>query len=118
MGRDSGPKNETPAHRLFLPAFSIDRNLVTAREYAKFIQEKGPTGPQGEMYLDVADPDALVHNRGGKWLPKEGFENHPVGEMSRYGAAAYCAWTGKRLPSEAEWEKARAWNRRPALPLG
>jgi len=106
MGRDSGPKNETPAHKLFLPAFHIDRNLVTAREYAKFIQEKGPTGPNGEIYLDAADPDALVHNRGGKWLPKEGFENHPAGEMSRYGAAAYCTWAGKRLPSEAEWEKA------------
>ena len=89
MGRDSGPKDETPAHKLFLPVFYIDRNLVTAREYAKFIQEKGPTGPNGEMYLDVADPDALVHNRGGKWLPKEGFENHPAGEMTRYGAAAY-----------------------------
>jgi formylglycine-generating enzyme required for sulfatase activity len=45
---------------LFLPAFYIDRNLVTAREYAKFIHEKGPTGPKGEMFLDVADPDALV----------------------------------------------------------
>ena len=56
MGRDGGPKDETPAHKLFLPAFYIDRNLVTAREYAKFIQEKGPTGPKGEMYLDVADP--------------------------------------------------------------
>ena len=106
MGRDSGPKDESPAHKLFLPAFHIDRNLVTAGEYAKFIQEKGPTGPKGEMYLDAADPDALVHNRGGKWLPKEGFEHHPVGEMSRHGAAAYCAWAGKRLPSEAEWEKA------------
>ena len=47
MGRDSGPKDETPAHKLFLPAFYIDRNLVTAREYAKFIQEKGPTEAQG-----------------------------------------------------------------------
>lgn len=106
MGRDGGPKNEAPAHKLFLPAFYIDRNLVSAREYAKFIQEKGPTGPKGEMYLDVADPDVLVHNRDGKWLPKEGFENHPAAELSRQGAAAYCAWAGKRLPSEAEWEKA------------
>lgn len=106
MGRDGGPRNEAPAHKLFLPAFYIDRNLVTAMEYAKFIQEKGPTGPKGEMYLDVADPDVLVYLRDGKWLAKEGLENHPVGELSWYGAAAYCQWAGKRLPSEAEWEKA------------
>lgn len=106
MGRDGGPRDEAPAHKFFLPAFFIDRNLVTAREYAKFVQEKGPTGPKGEMYLDVTDPDVLVLNRGGKWLPKEGFENHPVAELSRYGGGAYCAWAGKRLPSEAEWEKA------------
>lgn len=106
MGRDGGPKEEAPAHKLFLPAFHVDRNLVTAGEYAKFIQEKGPAGPKGEIYLDAADPDALVIDRGGQWLPKEGFEDHPVGELSRYGAAAYCAWAGKRLPSEAEWEKA------------
>ncbi len=106
IGRDNGPEAEGPAHKLFLPSFYIDRNLVTARKYAKFIQKMGPTGPNGEMYLDVGDPDALVQNRGGKWLPKEGFENNPAGEMSRYGAAAYCKWVGKRLPSEAEWEKA------------
>mgnify|MGYP003576529993 FL=1 len=47
MGRDNGPKDETPAHKLFLPAFSIDRNLVSAREYAKFIQEKGSHRAQG-----------------------------------------------------------------------
>ena len=46
MGRDSGRRDETPAHKLFLPAFYIDRNLVTAREYAKFIQEKVPPGPR------------------------------------------------------------------------
>ncbi len=106
MGRDNGPADEAPGHKLFLPAFYIDRNLVTAREYAKFIQEKGPVGPKGEMYLDVADPDALVYNQGGKWLPRKGFENNPAGEMSLFGAAAYCKWAGKRLPSEAEWEKA------------
>src|SRR5688500_15064515 len=67
MGRDSGPKDETPAHKLFLPAFYIDRNLVSAREYAKFIQEKGHTGTKGEMYLDIEDFDAMVHNQVRKW---------------------------------------------------
>ena len=40
------------------------KNLVTVAEYAKFIQVKGPVGPNGEMYLDVEDPDTLIHRRG------------------------------------------------------
>ena len=106
MGRDNGPRDERPAHRVFLPAFRIDKNLVAVAEYAKFIQAKGPVGPNGEMYLDVEDPDTLIHRRDGTWLPDQGFENYPAGEMSWYGAAAYCKWLDKRLPSEAEWEKA------------
>ena len=106
MGRNNGPPDEKPAHQVFLPAFRIDKNLVTVAEYAKFIQVKGPVGPNGEMYLDVEDPDTLIHRRGGTWLPDQGFENYPAGEMSWYGAVAYCKWLDKRLPSEAEWEKA------------
>ena len=106
MGRNNGPPDEKPAHQVFLPAFRIDKNLVTVAEYAKFIQVKGPVGPNTEMYLDVEDPDTLIHRRGGAWLPDQGFENYPAGEMSWYGAVAYCKWLDKRLPSEAEWEKA------------
>ncbi len=106
MGRDTGPVSERPAHKLFLPAFYIEKNLVTAEKYAKFIRAKGPAGPNGEMYLDVADPDALVSLHNGVWMANAGSENNPAGEMSWHGALAYCKWLGKRLPSEAEWEKA------------
>jgi iron(II)-dependent oxidoreductase len=106
MGRDDGPANEQPAHQTFLPTFYIDRNLITVVEFATFVQARGPTGPQGEMYLDVHDPDTRIRQRDGVWLPDSGFELHPAGEVSWYGALAYCQWRQKRLPSEAEWEKA------------
>ncbi len=106
MGRDNGPADEKPAHRLFLPTFYIDRNLVTVAEFAAFMQVKGPEGPHGEMYLDVQDTDNRIHRHDGVWLPDPGAERYPVGEVSWYGAVAYCAWRKKRLPSEAEWEKA------------
>ena len=106
MGRDDGPAHERPAHQVFLPTFYIDRNLVTVVEFTTFVQAKGPTGPQGEMYLDVHDPDNHMHQQDGVWSPDRGFELHPVGEVSWFGALAYCQWRQKRLPSEAEWEKA------------
>jgi iron(II)-dependent oxidoreductase len=106
MGRENGPEDERPARRLFMPAYYIDINLVTVAEYAKFIRAKGPLGPKGEMYLDVNDPDARIHLRNGLWVAEKGFERYPAGEMSWFGAVAYCKWRGKRLPSESEWEKA------------
>ncbi len=106
MGRDSGPPGEQPAHQAFVPTFYIDRNLVTVAEFAIFVQARGPTGPQGEMYLDVADPDNHIQQHNGVWSPVPGFDQHPVGEVSWHGAVAYCQWRQKRLPSDVEWEKA------------
>jgi formylglycine-generating enzyme required for sulfatase activity len=106
MGRDDGPAHERPAHQVFLPTVYIDRNLVTVTEFTTFVQAKGPTGPHGERYLDVHDPDNRIQQRDGVWIPDKGFELHPVGEVSWFGALAYCQWRQKRLPSEAEWEKA------------
>ena len=106
MGRDDGPDDERPAHHVFLPTFYIDRNLVTVGDFVLFVQAKGVVGPHGEMYLDVRDPDNRIHQRDGVWLPDKGAELHPVGEVSWFGALAYCQWRQKRLPSEAEWEKA------------
>jgi formylglycine-generating enzyme required for sulfatase activity len=87
MGRDDGLAHERPAHQVFLPTFYIDRNLVTVEAFATFVQAKGPTGPHGEMYLDVHDPDNRIQQRDGVWLPDRGSELHPVGEVSWFGAA-------------------------------
>lgn len=118
MGRDDGPPGEGAAHKLFLPSFFIDRNLVTIEQYARFIRAKGPVGPKGEMYLDVADDDNRIHPVGDSWQVEPGWENHPASEMAWHGAVAYCKWLEKRLPSEAEWEKAARGADRRLYPWG
>ena len=118
MGRDDGPPGEGAAHKLFLPSFFIDRNLVTIEQYARFIRARGPVGPKGEMYLDVADDDNRIHPAGDSWQVEPGWENHPASEMAWHGAVAYCKWLEKRLPSEAEWEKAARGTDRRLYPWG
>jgi iron(II)-dependent oxidoreductase len=106
MGSDDGPEDERPRHRVDVPAFSIDRTPVTNRDFAAFLNSHGIQGPRGEKYYDAGDSDARIHRRGDKWAADPGFENHPVVEASWHGALAYCRGLHKRLPTEAEWEKA------------
>lgn len=106
MGSEEGPADERPRHEVRLDEFFIDRTQVTNRAFALFLDAVGPRGPRGERYFDADDGDARIHRRNGKWRADAGHEDHPVVEVSWYGALAYCAWVGKRLPTEAEWEKA------------
>lgn len=106
MGSADGPADERPAHSVTLPAFHIDRLPITNAEFAKFLDAVGPFNAKGERLFDADDPDARVHRVGAHWTADAGFERHPVIEVSWLGAREYCAWLGKRLPTEAEWEKA------------
>ena len=106
MGSDRDSSAEAPQHGLFLSQFYIDRHKVTNREFAAFLNAKGLKSPEGEDYYDWDDEDARIHRVSQIFMPDPGFENHPAVEVSWFGARDYCAWRGKRLPTEAEWEKA------------
>lgn len=106
MGTDSGPADERPAHRVDLPEFRIDRFPATNAQFAEFLNAAGTSNAKGERLFDDDDPDARIHRIAGRWAADKGYERHPAIEVAWAGARDYCAWRGKRLPTEAEWEKA------------
>ena len=94
MGNDAGDDDEKPAHTVPLEAFEIDLFEVTNADFAKFVEETGyQTG-------------AEQAGEAGWRAYAEGKDNHPVVKVTWNDANAYCEWAGKRLPTEAEWEKA------------
>jgi len=98
-------RDEQPRHTVYLDAFWIDQTEVTNAMFANFLNEQGNKEEGGVTWLDEADW-ALISQVNGTFRPKSDFTDHPVIAVSWYGANAYCAWAERRLPTEAEWEKA------------
>lgn len=106
MGSHQGPDDEKPAHRVYLPNYWMDRYPVTNAQFTLYLNAVGARSPTNERFYDDDDADARIHRQGGLWIADKGFENHPVVEVSWLGAREFCTWAGKKLPTEAEWEKA------------
>jgi len=98
--------DEKPVHTVYVDAFYMDKYEVTNAQYAVFLNEMGKHSEGGRTWYDAGDADARIERLGGRYKVMVGYENHPVTEVSWYGAMAYAAWAGKRLPTEAEWEYA------------
>mgnify|MGYP001821087491 FL=1 len=107
MGQDDGGREDRPAHDVDLPAYEIDKFEVTNADFAVFVEATG--------YESDAEKQGKKSWRDSF---KEGREAHPVVKVTWNDAVAFCEWAGKRLPSEAEWEKAARGTDRLRYPWG
>jgi formylglycine-generating enzyme required for sulfatase activity len=105
MGRTKGAGDEQPVHDVTLDGFWLDQTEVTNAQFVAFLNEEGNQEEGGVTWLDV-DEARLIELSGGEFQLQSVYADHPVFEVSWYGAKTYCEWAGARLPTEAEWEYA------------
>lgn len=102
---NEGVPGERPVHTVYLDAFFMDKYEVTNALYAKFLNEYGKeVDAAGHTLINIEK--TMIEKADDAYIPKAGYENHPVIYVTWYGAASYAQFYGKRLPTEAEWEKA------------
>jgi gamma-glutamyl hercynylcysteine S-oxide synthase len=126
MGTSTEPwalDNERPAHEVDVAAFFIDTAAVTNGAYRAFIDAGGYDQPRWwsaegwahRQESELTAPQFWEKEAGSWWRLRFGVReevpsHEPVMHVSFYEAQAYASWAGKRLPTEAEWEKTARWD--------
>jgi len=106
MGKeDNILSDDTPRHRVYLDTYWIDQTDVTNEMFAKCVQA-------GQCAFDIQHAATDIH------FSNPDYAKHPVVYVTWYQAVAYCQWAGRRLPSEAEWEKAARGKDGRSFPWG
>lgn len=111
-------EDEFPIHTEQLNSFWIDMTEVTNAKYATFLNDQGNQTEGSVQWLDVNDESSMIEQVDGAFFAKEGFSEHPVIEVSWFGARAYCVWIGGWLPTEEKWEYAARGPDRNTYPWG
>ncbi len=129
--------NEKPAHQVFLQDFALDRAPVSNGEYLEFMRDNGYQNFRwwfsegwetvnrdqwrAPMYWERHEGEWMIRDFAGLHSA-ESKADEPVSHVSFYEASAFAKWAGKRLPTEAEWEKAAIFgdlaSERKAFPWG
>ncbi len=122
-----GWDNEKPAHQVFIRDFEIDRALVSNGDYLSFIRDGGYQNFRwwfsegweavnrehwrAPMYWELHDGEWMIRDFTGL-TSAESRKGDPVSHVSFFEASAFAKWAGKRLPTEAEWERAACYDAR------
>jgi formylglycine-generating enzyme required for sulfatase activity len=102
-GSNCGCRDEMPRHKVLLSSFALDIHPVTNEQFVCYLDAIGEE-KDSQNHDIIKLKDSRIKKSAGRFLIEPGYGKHPVVGVTWYGAIAYAAWVGKRLPTEAEWE--------------
>jgi formylglycine-generating enzyme required for sulfatase activity len=146
IGASDGPRGNRPPHAVSLRPFLIDRTEVTNAQFVGFLNAlrvtpardaaagelragdvrgldvpllfEGVEGGERRPFVALDDVHSRIAIVNSRFVAAQGYENHPVAEVTWDGALAFCKWRGARLPTEVEWEAAARGKEARLYPWG